>query len=177
MKKTILTLLFSFALSFNASAEPADSVEHTNLDIEIADLSSQIGSTMSAYYQSSYHDQVVVISTLKYCGVEDKARKVVDSFPDLPSFYLQKNPHQLLYDMVYKEALIGGYDLHNDEEFELVLNQSLIKGQSFFWGYLKGYQTALGTFFDKKVMKSFCDAAIVEADKYIVIENSVSQVR
>ncbi|MDW7771386.1 MAG: hypothetical protein SCH71_00695 [Desulfobulbaceae bacterium] len=165
MKKTLTLFFAAAALLFYApaTAGPAAPVH----DIDVASLSAKIGSTMFSFYQMNYHDQVAVITTLKYCGDENLAGKVTSGFPDLPSFYLEKNPQQLLHDMVYKETMVSGIELNSEEIFEEVITQSLINGQSYFMGYLKGYQTSMETFFDKKVMEPFCKVAFAEAEKYL----------
>lgn len=174
MKKAIMTIFFAVALFFNMPTEPVYPGMPTDLDAEATNLSSKIGSTMFAYYQFNYHDQLVVITTLRYCGAEDIARKVIDSVPDLPSFYLKQSSQQLLYDIIYKEAMISGYNLNSAEDFEKVSKQSLITGQSYFSGYLKGYQIAMQNYFDNKVIEPFCQAAISKADKYIQKVSSAS---
>ena len=168
MKAAILTLFISAVLTCNAGA---GSAVYTSLptgpDSDTKELSAKIGSTMFAYYQLYYQDQIAVITTLRYCGAETVAKKVIESVPDLPSFYLRRSSQQLLYDIVYKEAMINGYDLTSEEDFELISKQSLLTGQSYFSGYLSGYQIAMQKFFDNKVVEPFCQSALLEADKYI----------
>lgn len=175
MKKAVIMLLFSIGFSLKVWADPGSLVMQTGLDIDTADLSSRIGSTMFAFYQVNYHDQLVEITTLRYCGVEDLAKKIIAGLPDLPSFYLQSQHQQLFYDIINKEALMNGYQLKGEEEFEKVSNLSLIQGQAYFLGYLKGYQVALESFFDKEAMQPFCKAAIEESSTYITDAQLVSQ--
>jgi len=167
MKKTISALLISLYLSFSTPAEAAGTGMPNPLDSIIANLTAQIGSTMFAFYQFNYHEQVVFIPTLKYCGYEDEADSLINSFPDLALFYQEYTPEQAIYDMVNKEAMRSGVELKNNEVFDAVSKQSVICAQAYFQGYIKGYQMALETMFDKKVMKPFCEAAIADAGQYI----------
>lgn len=175
MKTAIITLLVSAFLSCNVLAGPTYTSLPTGPGFESTGLSAKIGSTMFAYYQLYYQDQLAVITTLRYCGAENIAKKVIDSVPDLPSFYLRRSSEQLLYDIVYKEAMINGYDLKSEEDFKLISKQSLLTGQSYFSGYLKGYQIAMQKFLDNKVVEPFCQAAFLKADKYIQNTSSLPQ--
>ena len=67
------------------------------------------------------------------------AGKVIDSVPDLPSFYRQQSSELLLKDLVQKEAIKNGYILDSAEDFEWVAQQSLRKGQSLFFNYMIGW--------------------------------------
>lgn len=175
MKKAVFTLLIPVVFSLKAFAGPAGPMMPNSLDIRAADLSSKIGSTMFAFYQVNYHEQLVVIPTLRYCGAEDLAEKIIAGLPGLPAFYLQNRHQQLVYDMINKEAVMDGYELNSEEEFENISNMSLVQGQSYFMGYLKGYQVALESFLDKEVMQPFCQAALDEGGRYIKKEPLVSQ--
>ena len=169
--KLIVTLLFLISFAKNALAGPlSSSLGETEKDV--AELSSKIGSAMFSYYQFKYHDQVVAITTLQYCGNDNMAQKVAASLPDLQSFYLEMNPRNLLDEIIYKEAMVNGYDLTDEKVFEQVSTQSMATGQSFYSGYLKGYQVAMKTFFDKEVTEPFCNAAAVEAEKYINVSRN-----
>jgi len=175
--KTVLLLFLLALLPLDVLAEIGSADQREISGKDLASMTSQIGKTMFAYYQMSYHDQLSAVATLRYCGAENMAGQVADTIPDFSFFYLQKNPLQLLYDIVNKEALIQGYTVTSEKEFDLIANQSLVKGQSYFLGYLRGYQIAMESFFDKKVMEPFCQAAVDEADKFIQKESLVSQNR
>jgi len=167
MRKNLLTIALALALSVNALAAPAGPGSATSLNSDRALLSSKIGSTMFAYYEVNYHDQLAAIVNLSYCGAEDVANKVIRSVPDLPSFYLQPSSRQLLTDLIDKEAIKNGYALNNEEDFQLISHQSLIKGQAYFAGYLNGYQTALQKFPRSTAKDPFCQAALVEAKQFL----------
>lgn len=172
MKKTISALLISLFLSFSTPAEAAGAGMPNTSDTTVANLASRVGGTMFAFYQLNFHEQVVSIPTLKYCGYENTAENVINSFPDLALFYEKYTPAQAIYDMVNKEAMLNGVELNNHELFDLISRQSIICAQSYYQGYIKGYQMALETMFDKKVMEPYCEAAIADADQFVRKEYS-----
>lgn len=166
MKIVFITFLLSLSLSFNVLADPSSPEVPVNMNTDTARLSFEIASTLFAVYQFNFHNQIMFINTLRYCGLDSRAGKVADSFPDLPSYYLNKNSQLLFHDIVYKEALKSGLDLENDDDLRSLEKQSLISGQIYFSGYLKGYQLAMEKLIDKKLMAPLCEAAIDKVDKY-----------
>ena len=166
MNKIILTIVIFAALIRNAAAEPSTATIPASIGPDQSYLTARIGSTMFAYYKFNYHDQLVLIANLRYCGEKDMAGKVIDSVPDLPSFYRQQSSELLLKDLVQKEAIKNGYILDSSEDFEWVAQESLRKGQSLFFNYMKDYQATMHKFLDDRVMEPFCQAAYSEAEKY-----------
>jgi hypothetical protein len=177
MGKVLITFLISFAISFDAMAQPSKLEKKTIYNNDTEQLSLNIGNTLFALYHANFQKQIALITMLKYCRVNARAEEVIESFPSLPTYFLKRNPEQLLRDIIYKEALKMGVDLKSENAWDLLAKQSLIAGQSFFSGYLKGYQVAMETLVDKTLMEEFCAETVDKAVKNIKKESPAQKNR